>query len=80
MHIIPNGEIKVVSNKTRGWSRAVVDVGVSYEEDVDRALGVVRDEAAQFSTDKTWSAQLDGPVEVPGHRVAGRQRGGRSAP
>jgi small conductance mechanosensitive channel len=66
MHIIPNGEIKVVSNMTRGWSRAVVDVGVGYEEDVDRALGVVRDEAANFSTDPEWASQLDGPVEVPG--------------
>ena len=66
MHIIPNGEIKVVSNLTRGWSRAVVDVGVGYEEDVDRVLGVVRDEAAIFSTDPEWAPQLDGPVEVPG--------------
>ena len=66
MHVIPNGQIAVVSNMTRGWSRAVVDVAVSYEEDVDRALGVVRDEAAQFSTDKAWSTQLDGAIEVPG--------------
>lgn len=66
MHVVPNGEIKVVSNKTRGWSRAVVDVGVPYDESVDRALDVLRDEAAQFSTDKTWGAQLDGPVEVLG--------------
>ncbi|HEY7612029.1 MAG TPA: mechanosensitive ion channel family protein [Gemmatimonadales bacterium] len=66
MHIIPNSEIKVVSNMTRGWSRAVVDVGIGYEEDPDRALNVVRDEAAQFSTDPDWAPQLDGPVEVPG--------------
>jgi moderate conductance mechanosensitive channel len=33
---------------------------------VDRALAVVRDEAAQFSTDKEWATQLEGPVEVPG--------------
>jgi moderate conductance mechanosensitive channel len=66
MHIVPNSEIKVVSNMTRGWSRAVVDVGITYEEDIDRALAVVRDEAAQFSTDKVWGAQLDGPLEVPG--------------
>lgn len=66
MHVIPNGEISVVSNRTRGWSRAVVDVGVAYGEDVDRALTVVRDEAAQFSTDKVWGSQLDGAVEVPG--------------
>lgn len=66
LHTVPNSEIKVVSNMTRGWSRAVVDVGITYEEDVDRALAVVRDEAAQFSTDKLWGAQLDGPLEVPG--------------
>lgn len=30
---IPNGEIKVVSNLTKGWSRAVLDIGVSYQED-----------------------------------------------
>jgi small conductance mechanosensitive channel len=56
---------------TRGWSRAVVDVGVGYEEDIDRALTVVRDEAAQLSADKTWAAQLDGPVEVPGVEALG---------
>jgi small-conductance mechanosensitive channel len=66
MHVVPNSEIKVVSNKTRGWSRAVVDVGVPYDENVDRALEILRDEAAQFSTDKAWGSQLDGPVEVLG--------------
>jgi small conductance mechanosensitive channel len=66
MHVVPNSEIKVVSNKTRGWSRAVIDVGVPYAENVDRALEILRDEAAQFSTDKSWGSQLDGPVEVLG--------------
>jgi small conductance mechanosensitive channel len=66
MHVIPNGELKVVSNKTRGWARAVVDIAVPYTEDVDRILAIVRDEAAQFSTDKTWGLQLDGPVDVLG--------------
>lgn len=66
MHVIPNGEMKVVSNKTRGWARAVVDISVPFTEDVDRAIGVVRDEAAQFSTDRSWGLQLDGPVEVLG--------------
>jgi small conductance mechanosensitive channel len=66
MHVVPNGEIKVVSNKTRGWARAVVDVGVPYDENVDRAIEILRDEAAQFATDKAWGAQLDGAVEVLG--------------
>lgn len=66
MHVIPNGEMKVVSNKTRGWARAVVDVAIPYTEDVDRIIAVVRDESAQFSTDPKWGLQLDGPVEVLG--------------
>jgi small conductance mechanosensitive channel len=66
MHVVPNGEIKVVSNKTRGWSRAVVDVGIAYDEDIDRALEIVRDEASQLVTDRAWSAQLDGAPEVLG--------------
>jgi small-conductance mechanosensitive channel len=66
MHVIPNGEIKVVSNKTRGWARAVVDITVPNSEDVDRILEVVKDEAEQFSKDSVWSLQLDGPVEVLG--------------
>jgi small conductance mechanosensitive channel len=66
VHIIPNGEIKVVSNKTRGWSRAVVDISVPHTEDLDRALEIIRDEAAKFSSDPVWEVQLDGPVEVLG--------------
>jgi len=66
LHIIPNGEIKVVSNKTRGWSRAVVDISVPHTEDLDRALAIVQDEAASFSRDPAWGVQLDGPVEVLG--------------
>ncbi len=66
MHVIPNSEIKVVSNTTRGWSRAVVDVSVGRDVDIDRAIDVVRDEAARFSNDSKWKHDLDGPVEVLG--------------
>ncbi len=35
VHIIPNGEITVVTNLTRGWARCVLDIGVAYKEDTD---------------------------------------------
>lgn len=68
VHVVPNGEITTVTNKTRGWSRAVLDIGVGYGEDVDRVLAVVRDEGARFAEDAAWRPQLDGenPVEVWG--------------
>jgi small conductance mechanosensitive channel len=66
LHFIPNGTITVVSNKTRGWSRAVVDVGVAYETEVDTALRIIKDEALKFGEEPAWTHRLDGPVEVPG--------------
>lgn len=66
LHMIPNGQITTVSNLTRGWSRAVVDVGVAYGTDVDRALDIFRQEAADLASDTGWQNDLDGPPEVVG--------------
>lgn len=66
LHIIPNGEIKSITNMTAGWSRAVVDIGIGYAADLDRALLVVADEAEKFGKDPEWASRLDGPLEVPG--------------
>jgi small conductance mechanosensitive channel len=38
LHIIPNGEIKAVTNSSRGNSLAIIDVGVAYESDQEKAL------------------------------------------
>jgi small conductance mechanosensitive channel len=36
--MIPNGDIRLVTNKGRDWSRAIVDVSIAYEEDIERAI------------------------------------------
>jgi small conductance mechanosensitive channel len=66
LHTIPNGQITTVSNKTRGWSRAVLDIGVAYESNVDQAIAVLTDEAARFGDDAAWAVRLDGAPEVVG--------------
>lgn len=65
-HTVPNGQITTVSNRTRGWARAVVDVGVSYETDADQALEVFRSEAEAVAADPGWEAHLDDSPEVVG--------------
>lgn len=40
---IPNGEIRVVGNLSRGWVRSVVEVGLAYEQDVSAGLRVLQD-------------------------------------
>jgi moderate conductance mechanosensitive channel len=41
LYIIPNGEIKAVTNASRGNSLAIVDVGIAYENDQEKALGIL---------------------------------------
>ena len=66
VHMIPNGEISTVSNMTRTWSRAVVDVGVAYDTDLDRAIRVFQEEAEAMAADPEWTGRFDGPPEVLG--------------
>ena len=66
VHVIPNGQITVVSNKTRGWSRAVVDVGLSYDNDIDAAIKVLTEEAADFAAAPDWAWKFESAPSVLG--------------
>jgi small-conductance mechanosensitive channel len=65
-HIIPNSAITVVSNATRDWSRALLDVGVSYREDTDRCEMVLRQVGDSMEKDPVFGKKLMGPFEYPG--------------
>ncbi len=49
LHIIPNSRIAIVSNRTAAWSRAVVDVGVSYQNDLDHVTRVLEEVAERLA-------------------------------
>jgi small conductance mechanosensitive channel len=65
VHYIPNGEIKVMSNLTQGRSSAVIDIGVTYREDVDRVLALLKQLCVEMRTDPAYSARIFS-AEVPG--------------
>jgi moderate conductance mechanosensitive channel len=52
LHIIPNGNVLLVSNKSKGWARAIVDVAVAYDADLDRVETVLRDLFEELKTDE----------------------------
>ncbi len=63
LHIIPNGEISIVSNSTYQWSRAVVNIGVSYDVDSSKVMETLRSICASMYEDPTWrSKMLDEPT------------------
>ncbi len=66
VHFIPNGEIKVASNLTKEWSRAVVEVGVSYEEDADRVMRVLTEVGQTLADDETFGKLVLEPPQVLG--------------
>lgn len=51
LHIIPNGKITMVTNHNRGNMRALVEVSVAYEEDINRVLTVLNGVTAQMATE-----------------------------
>ncbi|MDY6877289.1 MAG: mechanosensitive ion channel family protein [Chloroflexota bacterium] len=66
LHFVPNGEVRIVSNQTKEWSRALVDIGVAYEEDMNRVIDTLERVAEAFAQDPTFEPQLLEPPQVVG--------------
>lgn len=58
VHTIPNGEISVTTNQTKLWSRAIVDVGVAYEENTDDVSAVMEGVAKEMREDEAWGKKV----------------------
>jgi small-conductance mechanosensitive channel len=60
---VRNGEILRVGNHSQGWSTAIVDVAVAYNEDIPRVQEVIRVAADAMSEDEAWREKfVDDPV------------------
>src|SRR3954469_15119655 len=63
---VPNGEVLRVGNKSQNWSRAVIDVGVSYDEDLARVQRVLREVAHGLWEDEEFREVIIEEPEVTG--------------
>ncbi len=64
VHSVPNGEIRVASNLTKGYSRVNLNISVGYNEDLDRAIAVINRVGKELAEDPAWSAQILKPPQV----------------
>ncbi len=71
---IANGEIRTVSNLSRDWSQAFVDVSLAPENPIDKTLQALENAAAALRADPAWSQAL-----VDGPRILGLQNFDRIA-
>jgi small-conductance mechanosensitive channel len=63
---IPNSAIRQVTNLSKEWSRAVVDLPIAIDEDIDRASAVLRAAADVMATEADWAGLLLGAIVVTG--------------
>ena len=81
VHLIPNGSIVEVTNHSKGNIRFIVDIEISYKEDIDKAINIISKECKIFEKENEDIAE---PIEVWGVsslnaysvtiRVAGRSK------
>ena len=64
LHAVPNGDIRTVTNVTRDWSRAVVDLTLEYGADAERVRRAMEAVSARLQADPELQGVLMGPAEV----------------
>jgi moderate conductance mechanosensitive channel len=66
VHFVPHGSITRVSNLTHGWSRAVVEVNISYKENPDYVMSVLIDVANELRRDPVFGPLILDEPEMLG--------------
>jgi small conductance mechanosensitive channel len=66
VHYVPNGQIDVVTNMTKEYSRYVFDIGVAYREDVDEVIEVIKNVDEELRKDPAFKDDILEPIEVLG--------------
>src|SRR5688572_31947526 len=63
---VPNGEIKLVVNRTRVFAFAVVDAAIAEQQAVDQVYATIREVAAALRADSAFSPRIIEDVETAG--------------
>jgi moderate conductance mechanosensitive channel len=66
VHYVPNGQITTVTNKSRDFAFAVMDVGVAYKENIAKVMQVMQTVGAELFNDPTFSPKILDKLEIAG--------------
>ena len=58
VHVIPNGEVTVSSNRTKNYSRVVLDVGVAYKENLERVIFILNQIGNEIAADPVFGLYI----------------------
>ena len=66
VHFVPNGAIATVTNRSRVFAYAVMDIGVAYKEDLDKVYGLMREVAGQLRADADFKDKVIEDLDIAG--------------
>jgi small conductance mechanosensitive channel len=66
LHIFPYSEAQVIHNMTKTFSYYVFDLVVSFESDIDRAVGIMRETGEVLAAEPAFKSKILEPIEVVG--------------
>ncbi len=58
VHHIPHGEIKEVSNYAKDFARVILDIGISYDANLEHVIGVVNEVGNTLAQDTQFRAYI----------------------
>jgi small-conductance mechanosensitive channel len=64
--VVPNSALRQVTNLSKDWSRAVIDIPVSVTEDLEHVTSLLKDMFATMAAEPHWSTLLLGDPVVAG--------------
>ncbi len=66
VHFIPMGDVHIVTNRSFGYSYALLDVGIGYDADIDQAMKAIREVAEGLGADPAYRRLVLEPIEIAG--------------
>jgi Small-conductance mechanosensitive channel len=64
VHSIPNSEVKIASNFTKGYARVNMNISVAYGEDLDHVIEVINRVSKELAEDPKWKADFVSTPQV----------------
>jgi len=66
LHVIPHSAIATVTNMTKDFSFALLDIGVAYHEDVDEVMALLKEIGAELRQDPKFAPDILEDLEILG--------------
>jgi moderate conductance mechanosensitive channel len=64
--VIPNGEVKVVQNLSKGWSRAIIDISLAPHADDEQVMAILHDVFDGIENDEEFAPRIVEPPTIIG--------------